>query len=109
MLDWGGVDRTESPGAACGILNLTARLTCIMPNILPLPPPGFDELSVDEKLDYLQALWDRVGATPETITVPNWHRDILDERLKDLQDAPEAGDTWEAVRDRLGKNSDCQH
>ena len=31
---------------------------------VPLPPPGFDDLSVDEKIDYLQSLWDRIAATP---------------------------------------------
>ena len=36
-------------------------------------------------LDYLQSLWDRIAATPETIPVPDWHREILDERLKDLE------------------------
>ena len=34
---------------------------------LPLPPPGFDELSVDEKIDYLQSLWGRIAATPNTV------------------------------------------
>jgi hypothetical protein len=29
---------------------------------VPLPPPGFDDLSVDEKLDYLQSLWERIAA-----------------------------------------------
>lgn len=59
---------------------------------VPLPPPGFDDLSVDEKIDYLQSLWDRIAATPETIPVPDWHREILDERLKDLEADPAAGD-----------------
>jgi hypothetical protein len=25
---------------------------------LALPPPGFDQLSADEKLEYIQRLWD---------------------------------------------------
>src|SRR4029079_11780344 len=54
-----------------------------MPKPVPLPPPGFDELSVDEKLDYLQSLWDRIAATPETVPLPEWPREILDQRLKD--------------------------
>ena len=62
--------------------------TCSMPKPVPLPPPGFDDLSVDEKIDYLQSLWDRVAATPEAIPVPGWHRDILDERLKNLEANP---------------------
>ena len=45
-----------------------------------LPPPGFDELSVDEKITYLQALRDRIAATPETLPVSGSHRDILEER-----------------------------
>jgi hypothetical protein len=27
----------------------------------------FDDLSVGEKIDYVQSLWDRIAATPETI------------------------------------------
>jgi putative addiction module component (TIGR02574 family) len=72
-----------------------------MPNSVPLPPPGFDDLSVDEKIDYVQSLWDRITVRPDTIAVPHWHRDILDERLNDDQDGPDAGDTWEVVQERL--------
>jgi putative addiction module component (TIGR02574 family) len=57
---------------------------------VPLPPPGFDDLSVDEKLDSLQSLWDRIAATPETIPVPDWYKEIIDERLKDLEANPNA-------------------
>jgi hypothetical protein len=40
-----------------------------MPNPVPLPPPGFDDLSVEEKLDYLQSLWDRrIGSRSRTWT-----------------------------------------
>jgi putative addiction module component (TIGR02574 family) len=80
-----------------------------MPNPVPLPPPGFDDLSVDEKIDYLQSLWDRITAGPDTIPVPKWHRDILDERLKDYQETPDAGDTWDVVQERLRKSLNGQH
>jgi putative addiction module component (TIGR02574 family) len=78
----------------------------LMPTPVPLPPPGFDDLSVEEKIDYLQSLWDRIAATPETVPVPEWHRAIIDERLKDLEANPNAGDSWEAVQERLGKKLD---
>lgn len=80
-----------------------------MPKPVPLPPPGFDELSVDEKIDYLQSLWGRIAATPETIPVPDWHREILDERSKDLEADPDAGDNWEVVQERLRKKFDSRH
>jgi len=30
-----------------------------------MPPPGFDELPVDDKIDYVQLLWDRIAARPD--------------------------------------------
>ena len=80
-----------------------------MPKPVSLPPPGFHDLSVDEKIDNLQSLWDRIAATPETIPVRDWHREILDERLKDLEANPEAGDIWEAVQERLRKKFGSPH
>jgi putative addiction module component (TIGR02574 family) len=80
-----------------------------MPKPVSLPPPGFDELSVDEKIDYLQSLWDWIAATPESIPVPDWHREILDERLKDLEADLGAGDSWDVVQERLRKKFDSSH
>jgi putative addiction module component (TIGR02574 family) len=74
-----------------------------VPKPVPLPPPGFDDLSVDEKIDYLQSLWDRIAATPETIPVPDWHREIIEERVKELDVNPDAGDDWDVVQERLHK------
>jgi putative addiction module component (TIGR02574 family) len=75
---------------------------------VPLPPPGFDELSVDEKIDYLQSLWDRIAATPETVPVPEWHREILAQRLTDLEPNPDAGDDWDVVPERLRRKQDSK-
>jgi putative addiction module component (TIGR02574 family) len=50
--------------------------------------------------------WDRIAASPESIPVPDWHREILDERLKDLEANPDAGVTWETVQERLRKKFD---
>lgn len=74
-----------------------------MGHALPLPPPGFDELNVDEQIEYVQALWDRIAAKQERVPVPDWHRAILDERLADLEANPDAGRPWEEVRADLLK------
>lgn len=74
-----------------------------MGNALPLPPPGFDELNIDEQIEYVQALWDRIAAREEVVPVPDWHREILDERLADLEANPDAGRPWEEVRAELLK------
>ncbi len=76
-----------------------------MGNALPLPPPGFDELNIDEQIEYVQALWDRIAAKEDRVPVPDWHREILDERLADLEANPDAGRPWEEVRADLLKTT----
>ena len=72
-----------------------------MPATVPLPPPGFDELPVDEQIDYVQSLWDRIAADPEEVPLPEWHRKVLAERLCELAENPANGDAWPSVRDRI--------
>lgn len=72
-----------------------------MPDTVPIPPPGFDDLSADEKIEYVQSLWDRIAATPDQVATPNWHQDVLNDRLKEADLNPDSGETWEVVRERL--------
>jgi putative addiction module component (TIGR02574 family) len=65
------------------------------------PPPGFDRLSVAERIEYVQALWDQVSSDPTAVLVPQWHRDVIEERLKRQRTDPEEGTPWPVVRERL--------
>lgn len=62
------------------------------------PPPGFDDLPVEDRIEYVQALWDRIAASPEDVPVPSWHVEVLDERLDDLEANPDDSAPWEEVR-----------
>lgn len=72
-----------------------------MARALPLPPPGFDTLSVEEKLDYVQSLWDRIFAHPDEVPVPEWHRQVVGDRLAAHRADPESALPWDDVRDEL--------
>jgi putative addiction module component (TIGR02574 family) len=48
---------------------------------MPAPPPDFDSLSVDEQIDYVQSLWERIAANVNGVPVPDWHVQELDRRL----------------------------
>ena len=72
-----------------------------MTNKLPLPPPGFDDLPVEDKIDYVQSLWDRIAARPDQIPVPEWHRQVLDERLAAHEANPQEAIPSQAVRDEI--------
>ena len=72
-----------------------------MGDTLPIPPPGFDELPVEEKVLYVEALWDRIAAAPEKVSVPEWHRQLLSERLAEYRGDSKVGRPWSEVRDEL--------
>jgi putative addiction module component (TIGR02574 family) len=80
-----------------------------MTNRFPLPPPGFDDLPVEQQIDYVQLLWDRITAQLDRVPVPEWHRQVLDERLAAHEANPEPTTPWEEVRDemrsKLGRGS----
>jgi len=74
---------------------------------LPNPPPGFDDLSVDEQIEYLQSLWDRVTAAADRVPVPAWHTEIIRKRVAELKADPDSAVPWDQAREeivrRLGK------
>lgn len=80
---------------------------------LPLPPPGFDELPVNEKLDYVQSLWDRIVADSGQVPVPDWHWEVLRDRVRERGASQDDRHDWASVRDNLireleAKESDKQ-
>jgi putative addiction module component (TIGR02574 family) len=65
------------------------------------PPPGFDDLSVDEQLDYVQSLWDRLAARSDRWAVPEWHQEELRRREREAE--REDGSPWHDVRERIAR------
>jgi putative addiction module component (TIGR02574 family) len=74
-----------------------------MSQTLPIPPPGFDTLTVEEQIDYVQSLWDLIAARPEAIPVPDWHRELIAERLAAYDANPDEGKTWEEFEEELAR------
>ena len=66
-----------------------------------LPPPGFEELSAEEKLEYVQALWVHVSEHPEDVPMPDWHREIVSERLAAHRRGDAVVRPWSEVREEL--------
>lgn len=72
-----------------------------MTNRAEMPPSGFSNLSVDEQIEYVQDLWDWIAARPSQIEVPDWQKELIDERLRQHEENPEEAAPWEDVRARL--------
>ena len=64
-------------------------------------PPGFDDAPKEQRIAFVQELWDRIAEDPERIPVPIEHQRILEERLKDYRANPKAGRPWSEVREQL--------
>lgn len=67
-----------------------------------LPRPGFDEMSAEDQLDYINGLWGRLLAHADQLPVPGWHREIIAERLAEYRAGTAgAGRPWLEVRKDL--------
>jgi hypothetical protein len=63
------------------------------------PPPGFEQLTKAQQIDYIQGLWDLIIITPDELPVPEWHLDIVNERVASQNTA--SFSTWDEVKQRL--------
>lgn len=66
---------------------------------IPNPPPGFEQLSKEEQIEYVQELWNQISADESDVPVPQWHRDILRARMATTDDV--ATESWGDVKARL--------
>ena len=60
--------------------------------LLKLPP--------EERLEIAQILWESVAPEEEArfLLIPDWQRQILKERLEDLERNPDDEQSWEEVK-----------
>lgn len=88
-------------GRAARVSFPTDRATLGLMALPAMPPPGCDELSAAEKIDHVQALWDRVTTDPEAVPVTDWQREIVAERLAAHRAGQGSSRPWEDVRQDL--------
>ncbi len=57
------------------------------------------QLPFAEKLQIMEAIWEDLRAQVEQVPVPQWHRDLLDERRKAVEAGREPLLDWDAIKD----------
>ncbi len=66
--------------------------------------PHFDGLPLDQQIDLVQELWQRI-ASHASLPVPPWHLAELKQREREPRETrPDS--TWEAVREQLMRRLD---
>ncbi len=62
---------------------------------------GIDQLSVDDRLQLVEAIWDDIASTLESREIPQSHKDLLDDRISSHEKNPRAGVSWDDIQARL--------
>jgi putative addiction module component (TIGR02574 family) len=60
------------------------------------------QLSVDERIQLVQDIWDSIAAVPEAIRLTDAQRQELDRRLAEYEKNPDEGIPWEEFKNQLG-------
>jgi putative addiction module component (TIGR02574 family) len=68
---------------------------------MPLPAIDLDRLTMDERLDLIEKVWDSLGAEASEIPLTPSQRDELDRRLDDLDREGPIGSTWDEAIARI--------
>ena len=68
--------------------------------ILPL-----DEMTVEDKLQTMEALWESLSADPATIESPAWHEEELRERERKIASGEARFIDWEKAKANIGRRT----
>jgi hypothetical protein len=64
-----------------------------------------DQMTIAEKLRTMESLWDDLCRREESIPVPQWHKDLLDERERLIQQGKARFLDWETAKKRISERT----
>ena len=60
-----------------------------------------ETLTVPEKIQLLESLWDSLCSQPDNVRSPEWHREVLEARKQRLEDGLATASPWSEAKARL--------
>jgi hypothetical protein len=60
-----------------------------------------DQMTLPEKLRIMEELWDDLRTRAEGVPMPQWHKNLLDERQKLIETGEAEFSDWETAKKRL--------
>ena len=69
-----------------------------MPATLPL-----NEMTVAEKLQAMEALWEDLSRNADALESPEWHRDVLEKRERRIASGESRFSDWEQAKADIRK------
>lgn len=65
------------------------------------PAFDFDALSIPERIQLVEDLWDSIAASAEEVPLTAAQREELDRRLDEFERNPNSGRSWSEVRSEI--------
>jgi hypothetical protein len=72
---------------------------------MPLPILPLSEMSVEEKLQTMEALWESLSSDPDTVQSPDWHEEELRERERRIATGETKFISWEKAKADLDRQT----
>ena len=63
-----------------------------------------DEMSIEEKIKTMEEIWDDLVSHANSVSSPDWHKDILEDREKKLKEGVEEVIDWNVAKNSLKKD-----
>ena len=58
-------------------------------------------MTTAEKLRFMEELWDDLRTKAENVPVPQWHKDLLDERERLIESGDAKFSDWDTAKKRI--------
>ena len=65
---------------------------------------SLDKMSIEEKLQTMEALWDDLCHSADSLRSPDWHHTILDERENAVREKQDEFIEWESAKQDIKNN-----
>ncbi|MCA1658618.1 MAG: addiction module protein [Verrucomicrobiaceae bacterium] len=72
---------------------------------MPTPTLPLSEMSVAEKLQLIEVLWEDLSKNPDDIPSPDWHKEVLDECRRKAETGEERFVDWETAKAEIRRRT----
>lgn len=63
--------------------------------------PTIEEMTPGQRVELMEALWKAMSRKPEEIESPDWHREVLEERRKAVENGEVEYIDWEVAKQQI--------
>jgi putative addiction module component (TIGR02574 family) len=59
------------------------------------------EIPIDQRIQLVEDIWDSIAEIPQSVKIPDWHKNELEKRLEEFHANPEGVSPWAEIKERI--------